>query len=349
MANFALLRCNVFLFILGCHLIVPSWVKCFDLLMKLANLHYMGPDAFDDYWRSAGKQMSKKNQNGVARYDGGLNQRQKIRAALTELNTLDESDQRITDLLQGYIEDDKVPGYAAKTTKGLSRATINRIRLADDEELSAIRRPTIALLYTFLCHCPELKSSLLDETVRVHSAHELAPLLENLQRSMGATDGPLNNQKMKSLEGIYYLYRKAWTSPKSPTYVRCILRFEWVGDALFYFEEQKFFDTVAKLPVNETDQGLVLPFGMNVVLLGKGQKKDLLKFFSFHDFTPYPDGHQHVYSMNGNFIAVYSKGPHPGYRAFAQRIDLEELAGRPETKFYADGELSEEILQHLED
>jgi hypothetical protein len=207
----------------------------------------------------------------------------------------------------------------------------------------------MALLYTFLCNCPELKSSLLDETARIHSAHELAPLLENLQRNMGAVDGPLNNKKMKSLEGIYYLYRKAWTSPKSPTYVRCILRFEWVGDALFYFEEQEYFDSITKLPVNETDQGLVLPFGMNVVLLGKGQKKDLLKFFSFHDFSPYPDGHQHVYSMSGNFIAVYSKGPHPGFRAFAQRIDLEEISGEPETKFYVDGELSEEILRHLED
>jgi len=48
MANFVLLRCNVFLFVLGCHLIVPSLVKRFDLLMKLANLYYMGPDAFDD-------------------------------------------------------------------------------------------------------------------------------------------------------------------------------------------------------------------------------------------------------------------------------------------------------------
>lgn len=293
--------------------------------------------------------MSSYEQSSIASYNGGLTQRQKIRAALRELNSLDESDQRITDLLLRYIAENKVPGYAAKTTKGLSRATINRIRLADDAELTAIRRPTMALLYTFLSHCPELKSSLLDETARVHSAHELAPLLEGLQRKMGATDGPLNNSKMKSLEGVYYLYRKAWTSPKSLTYVRCILQFEWVGDALFYSEEQDFYDTVAKLPVAEVDRGLVLPFGMNIILLGKGEKKDIMKFFSFHDFTPYPDGHQHVYSMNGNFIAVYSKGPHPGYRAFAQRIDLEELVREPETKFYADGELSKEIRQHLED
>jgi hypothetical protein len=282
-------------------------------------------------------------------YDGGLTQRQKIRAALRELNALDESDQRITDLLQRYIADNKVPGYAAKTTKGLSRATINRIRLADDAELTAIRRSTMALLYIFLCHCPELKSPLLDETARVHSAHELAPLLENLQRSMGAMDGPLNNRKMKSLEGVYYLYRKAWTSPKSPTYVRSILRFEWVGDALFYSEEQSFYDVVAKQPVDEVDRGLVLPFGMNIILVGKGEKKDIMKFFSFHDFAPYPEVGRHVYSMNGNFIAVYSKGPHPGYKAFAQRVDLEDHEGELKSEFYMDGELTEEILQHLED
>lgn len=293
--------------------------------------------------------MSNIEHAGLTVFGGGFVQRQRVQTALKELNALGESDQKVSDILKTYIGKDMVPGYSSKTSKGISRATINRIRIASDAELNAVKRPTMALLYSFLSHCPELKSSLLDEKARVHSAHELAPLLEGLQMALGAKDGPLNNAKMKSLEGVFYLYRKAWTSPKSQTYIRCILRFDWVGDALFYSEEQKFYDKVAKLPVDEIDRGLVLPFGMNVLLLGKGEKKDMLKFFSFHEFTPYPDGHQHVYSMNGNFIAVYSKGPHPGFRAFAQRIDLDDLEGEPETKFYMDGELNRDILQHLLD
>jgi hypothetical protein len=166
-----------------------------------------------------------------------------------------------------------------------------------------------------------------------------------LEGHVGAQDGPLNNEKLRSLEGIFYLYRKAWTSLYANTYVRCIVRFDWVGDALCYTEEHRFYDSVSDHPFNEIDRGVVLPYGMNVVLLGKGNRKDMLKFFSFHDFTPFPDGHQKVRTMRGNFIAVYNKGPHPGFRAYAQRTESET----PSTEFYKPDVLDPNILKHLQD
>lgn len=170
-------------------------------------------------------------------------------------------------------------------------------------------------------------------------------MFDMFQRSIGATDGPLNNAKLKSLEGDFYLYRKAWTSPYADTYVRCVLSFEQVGEAMFYTETQKFFDTVEGLPTDEVDEGIVLPFGMNVVLIGRGTEKDLMKFFSFHDFTTYPDGHQHVHRMSGNFVAVYSKGPHPGFGAFARRVTEED--GVPTAAFYGPGELDEDTIARI--
>jgi hypothetical protein len=278
-------------------------------------------------------------------YEGTRMQRFALRDALNYLKGAGESDQKIANLLAEYIEEGLVANFPKKSSRAISRPTIQRIRRANDNQLDGIRYSTAGALYNFLCCCEELKTDLYNNNTRVHSSHELAPLLEAIQKHVGAIRGPLDNEQVGSLEGVFYLYRKAWTSPNAETYVRCILRFERVGDAMFYTEEQQFHDDIEELPVNETDTGIVLPFGMNVVLLGKGSKKDLLKFFSFHDFTPYPDGHQKVHSMTGNFIAVYSKGPHPGFRAFAKRTD--DI--HPTTKFYGPNKLEPEIIEKLQD
>jgi len=206
-----------------------------------------------------------------------------------------------------------------------------------------IRPATVGMIYNFLCHCEELQTDLYDETVRIQSAHRLAPLLERLQQDVGANDGPLTNVKLKSLEGVYHLYSRAWTTPNEEAYTQSVLRFDWVGDALFYTEEQRFFDTVSKVPVDEVHHGIVMPFGMNAVLVGRGDSKDLLKFFSFHDFNPYPDGHLPVHVMTGNFISVYSKGPHPGCRAYAIRIETEEA----ESKFLMYDAMDEVVRGYL--
>lgn len=277
-------------------------------------------------------------------FDGTREQRRALRAALKELNAKRISDERIAILLERDVTQGRIPGFQQNSVAPVTRPTIQRIRTADDEALFNVRPSTAGVLYNFLTQSEELRTSLFDSSVKVHSEHTLAPLLEALKHHVGATEGPLNNPKMKSLKGNFYLYRKAWTSFDADTYVRCVLSFDWVGDALFYSEEQKFYDTVAQLPVDEKDHGLVLPYGMNVILMGKGERKDLLKFFSFHDFTPYPDGHQKVHAMSGNFIAVYSKGPHPGFQAFARRVPDDE---EPIPKFYAEGELDETIRNRL--
>lgn len=276
-------------------------------------------------------------------FDGSRAQRKALRQALQTLHAREESDQRICDLLGRYIAAGRVPSFPADTTAVLSRPTIQRIRVADDKTLAGIRPPTMGALYNFLCHSEELKTLLYDDSVKIRSAHEFAPLLESLHRHVGANDGPLTNKKLKSLEGVFHLYRKAWTSPDVETYVRCVLKFEFVGDALFYSEEQKFHDSVADLPVDEVDSGVVLPFSMNVVLLGKGTEKDVLKFFSIHDFSAFPDGHQKVHWFAGNFIAVYGKGPHPGFTAYAKRVSPEDAS----PKFYAPDELDPSIVKRL--
>lgn len=284
--------------------------------------------------------MSKSD---VEFYTGRTDQRRALRDTLIDLHGVQASDQKIANLLRDYLEEGKVPRYP-KAKNAPTRATIRRIRVATDGELDRAHTSTLGPLYNFLCVCEELPSKLYNRAVRIHSGHKLAPLLEALEQLVGATDGPLTNAKMKSLEGEYYLYRGCWTSPDIDAHIRSIIRFEWVGDAMFYTEEQTFHDTIEDLPVRELDTGLVFPFGLNVVLLGRGGDKDLLKFFSIDDFSTYPDGIQRVHTFSGNFIAVYGKGEHPGYKAYAKRVPAGET---PECRFYAPGELDETIVNHL--
>ena len=282
------------------------------------------------------------SRNSLANIPDQSSERVAIRNALTQLNNRGESDLRICELLADYIGKGRLRGFP-KGTKSISRATLQRIRTANTSELENFRPSALRMLSVFLEVCEEMQTDLYNARIKVQSSHPLAPVLEAIDAHMGAEDGPLTNAKLKSLEGTFHLYRKAWTSPAHDTYVRCVLTFNWVGDALFYTERQLFTDSVAKLPIDETDTGIVIPYGMNVVLIGRGNDKDLLKFFSLHDFTPYPDGQQKVHNLSGNFIAVYSKGPHPGFRAFAQRVEPEDAS----TAFYNEGELDREILRRL--
>lgn len=269
-------------------------------------------------------------------------QRYAVRAALRELHG-SHSDRRIVATLADYLAKGLVPGFPNTSRGVISRATLQRVRTCDDAELADIRPQTIGVLHAFLSHCPELKTELFKTEARVNSAHTLAPLLQSLLEHVGAKDGPLTNNKLRSIEGDYVLYRKAWTSPHSDTYVSCLLRFTRVGDAVFYSEEQKFYDPVTGVEIDEVDHGVVMPFGMNIVLIGRGEGKDLLKFFSFHDLSPYPDGVLPTAIMQGNFIAVYNKGPHPGFKAFARREKPKDIVLR----FYQPGELDPTIARYL--
>lgn len=225
----------------------------------------------------------------------------------------------------------------------VSRATVHRVRTAADETLNGFRRGTLEVLYNFLRNCSDLPTSLYNDAVRIHSVHRLAPVSEAIQRHLGIGNGPLNNEFHKNLAGTFHLYRKAWTSIDEPTYIRCVMRFDVVGDAVFYTEEQRFVDALNGLEIDEVDHGVVLPYGMNVVLLGTGAKKYVMKFFSIDEMTPYPDSGFPVQQFSGNFIAVYSKGPHPGFGAFARRVGADEAS----CAFYPPGTLQDDLVSAI--
>ena len=145
-------------------------------------------------------QKSKSEQILSEYFDGRWEQKTALRKALVALNARGASDQRITDLLAQYVENDRVPKYGSASTRAVTRPTIQRIRSSDDKTLRGVRSATVGVLYNFLCHCEELETDLFDKSARIRSAHMLAPLTSAIEAHIGATDGPLSRCKCGFVE-----------------------------------------------------------------------------------------------------------------------------------------------------
>lgn len=272
------------------------------------------------------------------------NQRLALFAALKELNERGVTDQALANAIYEFKKSNRIPEFGEHHKATVSRATINRYRLSTDPYLRAGSRMQIALLYNFLVTTPDFISSLSGGGVRVTSAHELAPLLQALQDHVGPKRGQLNFEDLKSLVGSFMVFRQAWTSQRPDDFMTSVMTFEWVGNGLFFTDQQDYPDPATPHRVNEHDTGVALPFGMNVVLLARGQNHEVLKFASINELYHFPNGWQHVTRFSGNAMAISGKGPHPGYPFAAVRIDESNQAV---SKIIDRSELPEGILHAL--
>ena len=259
-------------------------------------------------------------------YQGTRAEREALRRALEGLNARGFSDQQIINLFSEYLDADKIAEHPKATTRNVSRATIQRLRTATDQQLLGMRTGTLSAVYNFLCSCPELPTELFDKRLQVHSSHRYAGLNEAILNHMGAKSGPLNNGSLRSLEGTFHLYRKSWTSIERETFIRSIVTFDWVGDALFYTEQQNYLDTVSGSTVNEHDVGTVLPFSAHVIMLGREQNHDVIKFSGLHRLEPFPNGERRVQHFYGYMMAIEANGPFPGFPIHGVRTEPEEAS-----------------------
>lgn len=283
--------------------------------------------------------------SGAGLYEGTFEQRRALRTALQSARTVSGlSDERLADLIMADKGAGRIPGFPKEHPARVSRATLQRYRTdAADPDLAKASPAIAGLIYNFLLQSTAVRTSLaMGQMVR--SDHPLSSLMQEMMRQFGATRSQIDLAALASLEGTFHLYRKAWTSQKAATYIRTVLSFERHGDVMTYREVQHYRDTVAGLDVDEAETGLVMPFGSNIVMLGRAERTDGLKFFSIHTFYKAPDGINLTSSFGGNLIAVYGKGSHPGFRFHAVRISENEKLS---CVFYAEDELDEKLCQAL--
>lgn len=257
-------------------------------------------------------------------YRGTDEQRLALHAALVELHKRGIPDQAIVAAIHADKKRGLIAEFDAANATTVSRATVNRYRLASDARIPNGRRAQLALLYNFLAQSKLYPTALSENAGKLRSAHEMSPLLDALMIHMGPRKGQLDLEDLKSLEGTFHVYRRSWTSADPDDYIVSVLTFEWVGNALFFSDTQSYFDETSRLQIDETDRGVALPFGMNLVLLARGDNREVIKFSSVDDFYRFPDGIRLVDLFSGNAIAVSGKGPHPGYALAGERVKVDE-------------------------
>lgn len=263
----------------------------------------------------------------MSTYRGNEAQRIKLHSALKELHERGVTDLALTNAINKAKSANQIAEFPQSNATSVSRATINRYRKSLDRTLAVGRRDQIALVYNFLAQSNDFPTALLDPARQVQSSHALAPLLQMMMAHVGPRHGQILPDDMESLAGTYHVYRRAWTSQDDDAFIVTVMVMHWIGNGLFFEDEQSYRDPSANQPIDERDVGLALPFGMNVVLLARGENHEVLKFYSIDDMYPFPDRRRPVLRFSGNAIAVSGKGPHPGYPIAALRAEPNDLTG----------------------
>lgn len=147
-------------------------------------------------------------------------------------------------------------------------------------------------------------------------------------------------EDLSSLDGIYRMFRPAWTIPKLRLERVMISRFqiETSGGFTRFREHQFYHDPDSpNIFVDQTDDGAVLSMGRNFVFFGIGRDGHGCKLFTSWKNYPLPRKGLQVQSLTGSMMAINGTGPHLSYKFFASRTtdpwdDIEMGIFRPPHK-----------------
>ena len=276
-------------------------------------------------------------------YNGDLEQKRALISALKLLHKKGVSDEQLEHAITKARRNGKIRGFQRDAGASVSRATIQRYREKYDAETAKMKHSSAGLMFNFLLQSKEFETPLLIDSMLTDTTHKLSPLISHFLDNFGARKGMYDDEVLDSLVGTFHVYRKAWSSIESKTYIRSILKFERHGNALIYTDEQEYFDPVSNTKVNQSDTGFVVPFNMNVVMVGRGNNNELLKFGTLHGFAPYPNGVEQLEAFYGIYLVIYSTWQQLGTTLYAKRVP----ADKARSEFYNEGELDADIERRL--
>lgn len=129
-------------------------------------------------------------------------------------------------------------------------------------------------------------------------------------------------EDLSSLDGIYRMYRPAWTIPKLSHERIMISRFkiETSGGFTRFQEYQQYHDPDSpNIIVDQTDDGAVLSMGKNFVFFGIGRDGHGCKLYTSWKYYPLPRKDVPVQRLIGSMMAINGTGPHLSYQFVADR------------------------------
>lgn len=129
-------------------------------------------------------------------------------------------------------------------------------------------------------------------------------------------------EDLSSLDGVYRMYRPAWTIPKLANQRVLITHFqiETSGGFTRFRERQHYHDPDSpNIVIDQTDDGAVMSMSGNIVFFGIGRYgHDCILYSSWKCF-PSPKRGVQVQRLVGNMMAINATGPHLSYPFVASR------------------------------
>lgn len=254
-------------------------------------------------------------------------------------------DQAMVDRIVTWWEDDAKQSIPLR----LSKSTYNNLRLQSKVPASEM---TARAIYGFLAEGP------LD--FRYISAAGLSGAIKDERDQLASAllgwtlnGAPMRYSALSGLEGNYEMYRPSWKTGKRASPISHVIRSHVTirrhGIAFWLYEHQ-FFET-GPHKVDESDEGILMPFAMSIMCLSQSTDHACVKLYSFHDCDPAPSEHISTTIIKGNVMAVSNKGPHwsgPVYltRASGSRKPKDHLSVGT---FLAESHEHEAILAFLND
>ena len=127
---------------------------------------------------------------------------------------------------------------------------------------------------------------------------------------------------LSSLDGVYRVFRPAWTIPKL-SHERILisrLKIETSGGFTRFREHQSYQDPDSPdILIDQTDDGAVLTMGRNFVFFGIGRDGHGCKIYTSWKYYPLPEPGVKVRQLIGSMMGVNGMGPHPSYQFVASR------------------------------
>ncbi|MET4129226.1 hypothetical protein [Roseovarius sp. MBR-6] len=129
-------------------------------------------------------------------------------------------------------------------------------------------------------------------------------------------------EDLSSLDGVYRMFRPAWTIPKLANERILISRFqiETSGGFTRFRERQLYHDPDSpNIFIDQTDDGGVMSMSGNFVFFGIGRDGHGCKLFTSWDYYPLPKRGVQVQRLVGSMMAINGNGPHLSYPFVATR------------------------------
>ena len=129
-------------------------------------------------------------------------------------------------------------------------------------------------------------------------------------------------EDLSNLDGVYRMFRPAWTIPKlrHERIMISRLTIETSGGFTRFREHQYYQDPDSKnMIINQTDDGAVLSMSGNFVFFGIGRDGHGCKIYAAWDYYPLPRKSVKVQRLIGSMMGINGTGPHPSYPFIASR------------------------------